>query len=113
MKVLVNGGLNLSTLDGRWAEAYSRDVGWAFGDQGRNGTHYDSASEADQLYSLLESEVIPEFYDRDKTGLPRAWLKKVRKSISLLTPRFSANRGASIPGPGLRSSSEGLQRKNS
>lgn len=61
----------------------------------------------------LESEVIPEFYDRDKTGLPRAWLKKVRKSISLLTPRFSANRGASIPGPGLRSSSEGLQRNNS
>src|ERR1019366_10404367 len=54
--------------------------------------HYDSASEAAQLYDLLESEVIPEFYDRDKTGLPRAWLAKVRKSMSVLTPRFSANR---------------------
>ena len=92
MKVLVNGGLNLSTLDGWWAEAYDRDVGWAFGDQGHDGTHFDSASEADQLYNLLENEVIPEFYDRDETGLPRAWLAKVRKSMSMLTPRFSANR---------------------
>jgi len=92
MKVLVNGGLNLSTLDGWWAEAYDRDVGWAFGDQGHDGTHFDSASEADQFYNLLENEVISEFYDRDKTGLPRAWLAKVRKSMSMLTPRFSANR---------------------
>jgi len=92
MKVLVNGGLNLSTLDGWWAEAYDPDFGWALGDQGQEGTHYDSASEAAELYNLLESKVIPEFYDRDKTGLPRAWLAKVRKSMSVLTPRFSANR---------------------
>lgn len=92
MKVLVNGGLNLSTLDGWWAEAYSPDVGWAFGDNGGNGTHPDSSAEAAQLYDLLEREIVPEFYNRDKTGIPRAWLAKVRKSMSMLTPQFSANR---------------------
>jgi len=92
MKVLVNGGLNLSTLDGWWAEAYSPDVGWAFGDHGEDGIHYDSPAEATQLYDLLEHEIVPEFYTRDRTGIPRAWLAKVRKSMSMLTPRFSANR---------------------
>ena len=92
MKVLVNGGLNLSTLDGWWAEAYDRDVGWAFGDQGTMELTSIPLPKPTQLYDLLENEMIPEFYDRDKTGLPRAWLAKVRKSMSMLTPRFSANR---------------------
>jgi starch phosphorylase len=92
MKVLVNGGLDLSTLDGWWAEAYTKDVGWAFGDAGQDGTHFDSAEVAAQLYDLLEKEIVPEFYDRDKTGIPRAWVAKVRNCMSVLTPRFSANR---------------------
>ena len=67
MKVLVNGGLNLSELDGWWAEAYTPDVGWALGDGQEHGDDpaWD-AIEADALYDLLEREVIPEFYARDE-----------------------------------------------
>lgn len=93
MKVLVNGGLNLSELDGWWAEAYAPDVGWALGD-GRD--HGDDpawdAIEADALYDLLEREVIPEFYRRDEHGIPTAWITRIRESMARLTPRFSANR---------------------
>jgi starch phosphorylase len=93
MKVLVNGGLNLSELDGWWAEAYAPDVGWALGD----GLEHDSdpawdAYEAEQLYTLLENEIIPEFYDRDEQGLPRRWIARVRESMARLVPQFSANR---------------------
>ncbi len=71
MKVLVNGGLNLSELDGWWAEAYSPEVGWAIGDGQEHGDDpaWD-AQEADALYTLLEAEVIPEFYERDDSGMP-------------------------------------------
>jgi starch phosphorylase len=93
MKVLVNGGINLSELDGWWAEAYTPEVGWALGD----GQEHDDdpawdASEAEALYDLLEREVIPEFYTRDEQGIPRAWVARMRESMALLTPRFSANR---------------------
>jgi len=92
MKVLVNGGLNLSSLDGWWAEAYSPDVGWALGDgQERPAGEWDRV-EAEQLYRLLEEEVVPEFYDRDEAGLPRAWIQRMRASMAHLTPRFSSNR---------------------
>ncbi|MGO9063090.1 MAG: alpha-glucan family phosphorylase [Candidatus Binataceae bacterium] len=93
MKVLVNGGLNLSELDGWWAEAYSPEVGWALGDGQAHGE--DPAwdvFEAEQLYALLEREVIPCFYDRDAVGMPTAWVAKMRESMARLTPRFSANR---------------------
>ncbi|OYY81106.1 MAG: alpha-glucan phosphorylase, partial [Hydrogenophilales bacterium 16-62-9] len=93
MKVLVNGGINLSELDGWWAEAYSPEVGWALGD----GQEHDSdpawdASEAEALYDLLEREVIPEFYTRDEQGIPTAWVARMRESMAQLTPRFSTNR---------------------
>src|SRR5579883_250246 len=93
MKLLVNGGLNLSELDGWWAEAYRPEVGWAIGDGREHGEDpaWDAA-EAGQLYSLLEREVIPEFYTRDAQGIPRAWLARIRESMAELTPRFSANR---------------------
>jgi glycogen phosphorylase len=93
MKVLVNGGLNLSELDGWWAEAYTPDVGWALGDGQEHGEDpaWD-AVEADALYDLLEHEVIPEFYARDEHGIPTAWVKRIRESMARLTPRFSANR---------------------
>jgi glycogen phosphorylase len=93
MKVLVNGGLNLSELDGWWAEAYSPEVGWALGDGQDHGEDpaWD-AHEAEQLYTLLEHEVIPCFYDRDTAGVPTAWVAKMRESMARLTPRFSANR---------------------
>ncbi len=93
MKVLVNGGLNLSELDGWWAEAYTPEVGWALGDGKEHGEDpaWD-AVEADALYALLEQEVIPEFYARDASGIPRAWVARMRSSMARLTPRFSANR---------------------
>ncbi|MDD5176342.1 MAG: alpha-glucan family phosphorylase [Sterolibacterium sp.] len=93
MKVLVNGGLNLSELDGWWAEAYTPEVGWALGD----GLEHDDdpawdASEAEALYDLLEREVIPEFYARDEQGIPSAWVTRMRESMARLTPLFCANR---------------------
>jgi len=93
MKVLVNGGINLSELDGWWAEAYTPGVGWALGD---GQEHSDDpgwdAVEAEALYDLLEREVIPEFYARDRNGIPTAWVARMRESMARLTPRFSAHR---------------------
>lgn len=93
MKVLVNGGINLSELDGWWAEAYTPEVGWALGDGKEHGDDpaWDAA-EAKTLYDLLEHEVIPEFYNRNKEGIPTAWVARMRESMARLTPRFSTNR---------------------
>src|SRR5579862_7210369 len=93
MKVLVNGGLNLSELDGWWAEAYSPEVGWALGDRREHGDDpaWD-ASEAEALYGLLEREVVPEFYNRDDHGIPCRWVARMRESMARLTPLFSTNR---------------------
>ncbi|MEI7935279.1 MAG: alpha-glucan family phosphorylase [Verrucomicrobiota bacterium] len=93
MKVLVNGGLNLSELDGWWAEAYAPEVGWALGD----GQEHDDdpawdAVEAEALYDRLEREVMPEFYARNEQGIPTAWVARMRESMARLTPQFSATR---------------------
>lgn len=93
MKVLVNGGLNLSERGGWWAEAFRPEIGWAIGD----GQEHDNdpawdAKEADQLYSILETEVIPKFYERDARGIPQSWVERMRASIAELTPQFSTNR---------------------
>ena len=93
MKVLVNGGINLSELDGWWAEAYEPEVGWALGDGQEHGDDPTwDAVEANALYDLLEREVIPEFYTRDKSGIPLAWVARMRESMARLTPNFSADR---------------------
>ena len=93
MKVLVNGGINLSELDGWWAEAYSPDVGWALGDGHEHEDAADGdASDAEALYCLLEREVVPEFYTRDEQGIPNAWITRMRESMARLTPQFSTNR---------------------
>ncbi len=93
MKVLVNGGINLSELDGWWAEAYTPEVGWALGDGLVHGDDSSvDASEANSLYEILEQQVIPEFYNLNKNGIPAGWTGKMRKSMSALTPQFSANR---------------------
>jgi starch phosphorylase len=96
MKVLVNGGLNLSELDGWWAEAYMPRVGWAVGDGKEHGDDPSwDAEEAETLYERLEQEVIPEFYSRNKKGVPEAWVARMRESMAGLTPRFAANRAVS------------------
>jgi starch phosphorylase len=93
MKVLVNGGINLSELDGWWAEAYTPEVGWALGDGQEHGEDpaWDAA-EAEALYNLLERAVIPEFYNRDDKGIPTAWVARMRESMARLTPHYSSNR---------------------
>lgn len=92
MKVLVNGGLNLSELDGWWAEAYSPEVGWAIGDGREHDELAWDDAETTQLFDLLERDVVPEFYARDPEGIPRAWVARIRRSLARLTPRFSSNR---------------------
>ena len=93
MKVLANGGLNLSELDGWWAEACTPEVGWALGD-GREHDHDPSvdAAEAEALYNLLEQQVVPEFYSRGPAGIPTAWVARMRASMARLTPQYSASR---------------------
>jgi glycogen phosphorylase len=93
MKVLVNGGINLSELDGWWSEAYCPDLGWAIGDGQEHGSNpaWDDA-EAEMLYRALEQEVVPEFYARNEQAIPSAWVARMRESIARLTPQFSANR---------------------
>lgn len=92
MKVLVNGGLNLSELDGWWAEAHSPEVGWALGDGREHHNPEWDAVEAKQLYDLLEQEIVPEFYARDARGIPGAWVARIRESMARLTTAFSSNR---------------------
>lgn len=93
MKVLVNGGLNLSERDGWWDEAYSEDVGWAIGD--RQDHQHDlgwDEVEAGQLYTLLEEQVIPAYYSVNEEGIPDRWVAKMRQSMAVITPQFSSNR---------------------
>jgi starch phosphorylase len=93
MKVLVNGGINLSELDGWWAEAYAPDLGWALGDGQEHGDDPAwNATEAETLYESLERKVIPDFYNRDGQGIPTAWVARMRESMARLTPLFSAER---------------------
>jgi starch phosphorylase len=92
-KVVLNGGLNLSVLDGWWAEAYDGTNGFAIG----KGTSHVSDQISDMrdteaLYETLENEVIPLFYERDVDGLPRGWIQRMMNSISSLAWRFSAHR---------------------
>jgi starch phosphorylase len=91
MKVLVNGGLNLSELDGWWAEADTPEVGWALGDGQEHDDPAWDAAEAEALYTLLEQEVIPLFYTRNAHGIPINWVVRLQESTAQLTPRFSAN----------------------
>jgi starch phosphorylase len=93
MKATVNGALNLSTLDGWWDEAYQPDVGWAIG---RGETYDDRAYqdqvEAEALYEVLERDVVPLFYDRDVSGLPRRWINRMKTSIETLCHFFNTHR---------------------
>ena len=86
MKVVGNGGLNLSVLDGWWAEGYAPGRGWAIGD-GEDWTPDADARDAEALYQILENEVVPTFYDH-----PGRWCEMVRRSIAELVVAFSSDR---------------------
>jgi glycogen phosphorylase len=93
MKVLVNGGLNLSTADGWWDEAYAPGKGWCFGNENEYGNEEErDESDANELYALLENEIIPSFYERNDPGLPSKWIDWMRNSMASLTPGFSSVR---------------------
>ncbi|HDL98694.1 MAG TPA: alpha-glucan family phosphorylase, partial [Desulfobacteraceae bacterium] len=93
MKILANGGLNVSELDGWWAAAWNREVGWSLGDGGLhdNDPAWD-AKEARDLYALLADKIIPLYYQRNAKGIPERWVHLMRHSMAKLTPHFSANR---------------------
>ncbi len=93
MKVIANGGLNFSVLDGWWDEGYESDLGWKIG----NGEEYDDLDYHDEvesrtLYETLEKEIVPPFYSRGDDKLPRKWISMMKKSMSTLTPFFNTNR---------------------
>jgi starch phosphorylase len=91
MKVAMNGGLNLSVLDGWWAEAWDGGNGWAIESTGADA-HQQDVQDAEAMFDLFEREVVPLFHERDADGIPRRWLERVRRSMQTLIPRFTAER---------------------
>ena len=93
MKLVPNGGLNLSVLDGWWCEGYDQDTGWVIGSGEEYNDHgYQDEVESKNLYDVLESQVVPTFYDRGGDGLPRRWIAKMKRSMMKLGPMFNTNR---------------------
>jgi glucan phosphorylase len=93
MKATMNGVLNFSVLDGWWAEGYRPDAGWALPEQ-RTYDNQDVQNEldAETMYSMLEHEIIPEFYDQDAEGVSHRWVKRVKNAISYIAPQFTMKR---------------------
>ena len=92
-KVVLNGGLNLSILDGWWAEAYDGLNGFAIGNgRTHSNVYVQDARDGDDLYRVLRDEVIPLYYKRDRDGLPREWIKRMKRTIRTLGWRFNADR---------------------
>ncbi len=93
MKAAMNGVINVSILDGWWDEAYSRNVGWAIGSgESYENFEYQDNIESEALYSLLENEVVPLFYNRGKNNIPRKWLELMKNSMAEICPFFNTNR---------------------
>jgi glucan phosphorylase len=93
--VNIHGGLNLSILDGWWSEGYDESNGWAIGDRSNDDgmdVNAQDDRDADRLYTVLESQVLPAFYNRNEHGIPEEWLRMMRSAMSGLTYRFSAHR---------------------
>jgi starch phosphorylase len=93
MKVVANGGLNVSVLDGWWEEGYDASVGWAIGSgESYDDLEYQNTVESQALYDLLEKEIIPLFYERGNDNLPRGWTAKMKAAMGKLAPAFNTNR---------------------
>ncbi|MDI6766604.1 MAG: alpha-glucan family phosphorylase [Bacteroidota bacterium] len=93
-KITINGGLHLSILDGWWSEAYDGKNGWAIGEKVKNNWPPDEVDkrDAESLYQLLSNEVVPLFYQRDKNGVPRKWIEKIRNSMRSIIPVYNTHR---------------------
>ena len=93
MKAAMNGGLNCSILDGWWIEGYNGQNGFAIGDLSEDpNEEISDVADAESLYSVLENDVVPTYYDLDGNGLPSQWIGKMRNAIATLTPQFSTDR---------------------
>jgi glycogen phosphorylase len=92
MKASLNGVINLSVRDGWWDEAYNGNNGWAINDSSESGTIEEDQRDAESLYSLLENEIIPLYYERDRLGVPHRWIKVSKEAIRTVSPGFSACR---------------------
>ena len=92
MKAAMNGVLNFSILDGWWIEGYNGDNGFAIGDLSEADEATVDARDAESLYSTLENQLVPTFYDKDGSGVPVAWVKRMKNAIATLTPQFSTDR---------------------
>ncbi|MFW6061397.1 MAG: alpha-glucan family phosphorylase [Planctomycetota bacterium] len=93
MKVAANGGLNVSILDGWWAEGYEPDVGWAIGSgESYEDLEYQNAVESQALYDLLEKEIVPLFYARGRSDIPRGWVARMKAAMTKLAPVYNTNR---------------------
>lgn len=92
MKSVFNGGLQLSVLDGWWAEAYDGSNGWALPGDSCEDVAAQDERDAEVLHRLLRTEVVPSFYDRDAGGVPPGWIERIRSSLRTLGPRFCAAR---------------------
>jgi len=92
MKAALNGGLNLSVLDGWWIEAFDGQNGWAIDSEPAPDAKTQDARDAEALYGLLEREVVPQFYERDAAGLPRRWIQRIKSSLRTIGPRFCTAR---------------------
>jgi len=94
-KVAINGGLNLSILDGWWLEGYDGTNGFAIGDQLANADVAGvDASDAESLYRVLEEEVIPLYYDQAPDGLPHNWITMMKRAVQTLVPAYNSDRMA-------------------
>jgi starch phosphorylase len=100
-KVAMNGGLNFSILDGWWPEGYDGTNGWAIADmhaeadpvkEEESHTREEDVRDADSLYRLLETEVVPAYYERDAAGVPRRWVGMMKRAIETLVPAFNSDR---------------------
>ncbi|HEY8755165.1 MAG TPA: alpha-glucan phosphorylase, partial [Candidatus Dormibacteraeota bacterium] len=92
MKSVLNGGLNLSILDGWWAEAFDGANGWGIPSDPVYDPSVQDSRDATAFYDLLEHEVAPLFYERDADGIPHGWVRRIKRSLRTNGPRFSATR---------------------
>ena len=92
MKSALNGGLQLSVLDGWWAEAYREGNGWALSGEVDDDLEAQDSRDGAELHRLLAEEVVPLFWDRDDDGIPHGWIERVHASLRTLGPAFSAQR---------------------
>jgi glucan phosphorylase len=91
----MNGGLNLSILDGWWIEGFNGENGFSIGaaeDENKEDTETIDANDAESLYQVLETQVIPAFYQKGEDGLPGEWIRRMKDALITLTPKFSSDR---------------------